>query len=87
MEEYQKEYQKFCKKHGYHKEYSYLKNGITYKEISFEDNTVWYEVYGKEIEKVNVEVKGIIVEVEVELFKLEYWNTDNSISKIALDRF
>lgn len=88
MEHYQQEKLKFYKKHGaVLKEESQLVNGTTAKTVLFEDRAIWCEVYGKYAEEATVTVRGIKVKVTVDLFRIEYWSTDNSISQFAYERY
>lgn len=92
MEQYKLEKFAFYRKHGaVVKEESQLVHGITSKTVLFEDGKMWCEVYGKCTEKVTtpITVKGLTlnIDLEIDLFRLEYWSTDNSVSKFAYERY
>lgn len=87
MKEYYEEYRNFCSRHGEHTIISEMINGITNKMAVFKDKAVWYEVYGKHTEITEITVKGVTLTVEIPLFRLEYWSTDNSASRTVYERY
>lgn len=89
-EEYNNSKEAFFKKHNNDFKCStspLCENGKYHKEYVFEDGAVWYEVIGVEYVKTSVEVKFVQVEVEVRLYKTEFWNTDDSKSKYYYEKF
>lgn len=62
-----------------------------HKEYIFDDGAIWYESYSPEwfTQTVEVDVKGVAIktDVEVKLFRTEFWNTDNSSSKYYYEKY
>lgn len=92
MEQYRLEKLAFYKKHRVViSEESHLVRDITLKTVIFEDGKIWYEIYGKYVEKVTttITVKGIDLEInlDVDLFRIEYWSSDNSTNKFAYEKY
>lgn len=88
--EYMEDKQKFFKKHGYNfsEDTSPMDQfGMYYKTYTFEDGAHWYERMNPEWVKETFTIKLAPVEVEVKMFRTEYWNTDNSISRFYYERF
>ena len=89
--EYTKDLQDFIKKHGKQgwevqtspmDEYGYY-----HKEYICNDGAIFYEVMGPEYCKQKVTVKMVEVEVEIKLFRTEYWSSDNASSKFYYEKF
>ena len=83
--DYLKEMQKFAAKHnenGGVKSYtSPLENVRYHKEIRWEDGAAWYEVTERIWETVPIEVHGIKMVRYIEMWRTEFWNTDNGQSR------
>ncbi len=52
------------------------------KTYSFKDGATWYEVMTKETVTERVEIKFCNVKVSVDMMKIEFWNSDESSSKV-----
>ena len=61
--------------------------GRYYKTYIFTDDAIWYEVMGPTYETVEVEVKMVKMNIEVKMFRTEFWNTDDSKSKYYFEKF
>lgn len=88
-DEYTKTKQAFLKKHRLDRvdTSSMDEYGTYHKEYICEDGGIFYEVMSPSYEKATVTVKGVAVEVEVKLFKTEYWNSDNAQSKFYYEKY
>lgn len=89
-EEYDKDKRNFFKKHN--NDFKVTTSpmdeyGRYFKEYSFSDNAVWYESMSPTYEKGTVEIKKVSVEVQVKMFRTEYWNTEDSKSKFYYQKF
>lgn len=58
-----------------------------HKEYVFKDNAQWCEVMGPYYETVTVNVKGVNIDVDVKLFSVEFYNTDDSSSKYYYEKY
>ena len=58
-----------------------------HKEYIFSDGAIWYEAMGPVWEKETVEVRRCPVEVEVKLFRVEFWNTDDANSNCYYEQY
>lgn len=56
------------------------------KTYCFEDGATWYEVMSPEYVTTEVEVKKVIVKVEVKMFKTEYWSSEKG-SRFYYEKF
>ena len=61
--------------------------GRYYKVYSFTDGAQWYENMSPTYESAEVEIKMVVVTVEVKMFRTEYYNTDDSTSKCYYEKF
>lgn len=52
------------------------------KTYSFKDGASWYEVMTRETVTDRVEIKFYNVPVSVDMMKIEFWNSDDSSSKV-----
>ena len=62
-------------------------NGRYYKVYSFADGAQWYENMSPTYEATEVEIKMVTVKVEIKMFRVEYYDTDNAISKYYYEKF
>ena len=90
--EYQKDLNEFIKRHSkksdLHVWTSALVDGEYHKEYLFEDGNGFYKINNMNyIEKVEIEVHGLIVIAEVKMVKHEYYSTDDSVSKYWYEKF
>ena len=53
-----------------------------YKTYSFKDGASWYDVATRETVTERVEIKFCNVPVSVDMMKIEFWNSDESSSKV-----
>ena len=83
--EYNRELADFAAKHnkkGECKIYtSPMENDRYHKEYVWSDGSEWYEVTELIREKGTINVHGIEFVVEVEMWRTEFWSSDNSKSK------
>lgn len=92
-EEYGNAKHDFIKKHGkgeWHVDTSSMDEyGRYHKEYIFSDGAIWYEIMGPEYFKQEIEVAHTMVKVEVEvkMFRTEFWNSDNAQSKFYYEKF
>lgn len=67
------------------------KYGTYHKEYVFEDGATFYEVMSPEFasKEVEVEIKmvKIVSNVEVKLFKTEFWSSDDAVSRCYYEKF
>lgn len=91
--EYMENKQEFIRKHGsgdWKVETSPMDEyGRYHKEYIFDDGAIWYEIMSPEWFKQKVEVAHtlVTVEVEVKMFRTEFWNSDNAQSKFYYEKF
>lgn len=89
--EYQADLQKFLRKHGtkgWEVQTSLMDQyGVYHKEYICADGGIFYEVNGPEYAKETITVKMVTVEVEIKLFRTEYWSSDNASSKYHYEKF
>ena len=84
--DYETEKREFFARHSHEtgdvKEYSHMDDfGVTRKSFCFADGASWHERNEKNTESKKVSIRGIEVTVSIDLFKCEYWDTDNSNSR------
>lgn len=88
--DYLKELQAFAEKHnenGGVKTYtSPMENDRYHKEICWEDGATWYEVTEKIWETVPLTVHGVECHAYVELWRTEFWSTDNGHSQYCYQK-
>ena len=53
-----------------------------HKTYSFKDGATWYEVMTRETVTERVEIIFCNVNVSVDMMKIEFWNSDESSSKV-----
>ena len=58
-----------------------------YKVYSFNDGAQWYENMSPTYETAEVVIKMVTVKVEVKMLRIEYYNTDDAISKCYYEKF
>ena len=87
MQYYEEQKRNFVLKHGNFREETSLEHNIIHKTLCFEDGSAWFEVYGKKEEIVNVEVKGVKLRTKADLFRLEFWSTDDGKSKFVYEAY
>lgn len=61
--------------------------GRYYKTYNFADGAQWTEEMGPETVKKEIEVMKAKVEVEVKMFRTEYYSSDNASSKRYYEKF
>lgn len=83
--EYNEEITKFAQKHNKKSECriytSGMENNRYHKEYCWADGANWYEVTELITEDVTVEVHGLTFTTTVEMWRTEYWSTEDSKSK------
>ena len=84
--EYTKQKIDFFLKHskdtGDVKEYdNFTENGVMKKEFSFSDGACWFECMDRVLETGETVIRGCKIPVKAELFRVEFWSTDNSRSQ------
>lgn len=91
---YKYEKDMFFKKHKYDFETNTSpmdEYGKYHKTYVFKDGAVWYETMFPEYVKqeIETEIKFIKIktEIEIKMFVIEFWNTDNSKSKKYYEKF
>ena len=87
--EYMNDKRTFFEKHDYNftTETSPMDEyGRYHKTYSFEDGAQWMETMSPEYVTETVEVKLVKVDVEIKLFRTEYWNTESG-SKYYYEKF
>ena len=57
------------------------------KTYIFSDNAIWYEVMTPTYEQATVEIKKVMVKVEVKMLRTEYFSTDDAHSKYYYEKF
>lgn len=60
--------------------------GRYWKTYVFTDGAVWYEAMCPTYEQVEVEVKMVIITVEIKMLRTEFWSTESG-SKYYYERF
>lgn len=82
--EYEEDKKLFFRKHKNNFECETQGSSAEYyrKTYTFKDGAVWYEVMTKEEVEDTVEIYKCNVKVKADMFKTEYWNTDDAASKI-----
>ena len=79
--EYDKKYTDFCLKHNAKAECKVFTSPMVdnryHKEICWDDGAMWCEITELVTESVNIQVHGINVDVDVQLWKTEYWSTES----------
>lgn len=53
-----------------------------HKTYNFKDGAIWYEVMTRDAVTERVEIKFCNVPVSVDMMKIEFWNSDESSSKV-----
>lgn len=85
FEEYQKDLKRFCKKHNQNGECkietSPMINNCYHKNYIYDDGSNFTEINEIVVEEVEVKVHGIFIKVDVQLWRTEYYSTDDSKSK------
>ena len=61
--------------------------GRYWKTYVFEDGAIWYEALSTEYIQQEIEVKCCKVNVEIKMFRTEFWSTDDSKSKYYYEKF
>lgn len=61
--------------------------GRYYKDYLFEDGAQWHEDMSPEWVKETVEIKKCKVVVEVKMFRVEFYNTDDASSHYYYEKF
>ena len=88
--DYLKELHDFAEKHnenGGVKTYtSPMKNDRYHKEICWEDGAAWYEVTELIWETVPVTVHGVDANLFCQLWRTEFWSTDDGHSKYTYQK-
>ncbi len=87
--EYNKDKRDFLNRHGdFTVHTSSLDEYNSYhKEYVCEDGAVFYEVNGPEYVTIPVTVNLVDLDIEVELFRTEYWSSDNAKSKFCYEKY
>lgn len=88
--EYMEDKQAFFQKHNYtfsEHTSSMDEYGRYYKTYAFEDGAHWFESMSPEYVKESLTIKLAPVEVEVKMFRTEYWNTEDATSKFYYEKF
>lgn len=52
------------------------------KTYSFKDRAIWYEVITRQTVAKRVEIKFCNIPVSVDMMRIEFWNSDESSSKV-----
>ena len=88
--EYENQKIAFAKKHNRKAECkvytSPMENNRYHKEYCWSDGHQWCEVIELVTETVEAEAHGINFNVEVELYRTEFWSTEDSRSKYLYER-
>ena len=87
--EYAEDKKRFFEKHdyAYRVDTSPINEyGVWFKTYHFENNAVWEERMSPEYETAKVEIKKVLVKVEVKMLKTEYWSTEEG-SKYYYEKF
>ena len=87
---YMEDKQEFFKKHDYafsERTSSMDEYGRYYKTYAFEDGAHWFESMSPEYVKESLTIKLAPVEIEVKMFRTEYWNTEDATSKFYYEKF
>ena len=88
--EYQEDLIAFCQKHNKKAECrvetSPFENNQYHKNYLYSDGATFTEINEIVYEEVEIEVHGIKVKTTVELFRTEYYSTDNSKSKFVYQK-
>ena len=58
-----------------------------HKTYVFNDNAQWSEVLGPYYETVNVMVKEVPIKVNIKLFRVEYYSTDDATSRYYYEEY
>lgn len=64
-----------------------LQGTVYFKTYYFKDGAVWYERMEKKTFRPTVEVMCVPVKVYVDMLETEYWNTDDSTSKLYYEKY
>ena len=62
-------------------------SGRYHKEYVFRDGAIWYEVMSPEMVKQEIEIKLCKMTIEVKMFRIEFWNSDNAVSRYYYEKF
>ena len=60
--------------------------GRYWKTYNFEDGAQWFEAMCPTYEQADVEIKKVLVHVQVKMLRTEYWNTEAG-SKCYYEKF
>lgn len=87
--EYMEDKKAFFEKHDY--DYtvdtsSMDEYGRYYKTYNFTDGAQWYEAMSPEYVTETIEVKLVKIDVDIKLFRTEYWSTESG-SKYYYEKF
>ena len=70
----------FFRMNGEYKEDSRLIDNINRTVYMFENGAAWYEVSQNITETKDIEIHGITKTIDIDIYRLETWNTTNSES-------
>lgn len=88
--EYQEDLKAFCEKHNKNSECTIVTSPFTnnqyHKSYMYSDGATFTEINERIFEEIETEIHGIKVKTMVELFRTEYWSTDNSRSNFVYER-
>ncbi len=87
---YNKEKKAFFKKHhnNFICDTSSMDEYGRYRKIyTFEDGAQWYEEMSPEYVSQEIEVKMCKMNIEVKMFRTEFWNTDDASSKYYYEKY
>ena len=89
FKEYESDKKRFFTKHNYNYECETSpmdEYGVYHKVYTFKDGATWYETMMPTYEKTEVEIKKVIVKVEVKMLRTEYWSSEAG-SKYYYEQF